>query len=48
VFVRADRARESLDAIPQLTLVVAAGGHAPWFDEPDLVAEAVLGFLDGR
>lgn len=46
VFLRPANARESLDAIPELTLVITAGGHAPWLDEPDLVAETVLGFLD--
>lgn len=45
VFLTVERARTSLDRIPDGRAVVVSGGHAPWLNRPDESAAAVGGFL---
>lgn len=45
VFLSPERARASLDRIPNARTVVVAGGHAPWLNRPEESAAAVSEFL---
>jgi len=46
VFMTADAARESIEAIANHRLVRVAGGHMPWLNEPETCGDAVASFLN--
>ena len=46
VFLNPVKGRASFDAIPGAQLLEVHGGHAPWLNEPQRVADAVSTFLD--
>ncbi len=42
------KGRASAGAIPNVTILEVAGGHAPWLDQPERVGDAVSAFLQGH